>query len=110
MLVHNKSGKKVVVCTRTRIFLSLIKAGVFKTFEWFCFSLKYEGVVKFSKQRFVLSSSFLGFVKLSKQKFVLPHSFLNFLRTFFKFKVQFLGVWENFAPAPGIRPSFFAPG
>ena len=25
-------------------------------------------------------------------------------------KEQFLRVWENFAPPPGIRPSFFAPG
>ena len=25
-------------------------------------------------------------------------------------KEQFLRVWENLAPPPGIRPSFFAPG
>ena len=25
-------------------------------------------------------------------------------------KEQFLRVWENFAPPPEIRPSFFAPG
>ena len=25
-------------------------------------------------------------------------------------KEQFLRVWENFAPPPGIQPSFYAPG
>ena len=44
------------------------------------------------------------------KKFVLSHSFLNFLRLFCKLKEQFLQVWENFAPPPGIRSSFFAPG
>ena len=29
---------------------------------------------------------------------------------FCKLKQQFLRAWENFAPSPGIRPSFFAPG
>ena len=41
---------------------------------------------------------------------ILSRSFLNFLRIFCKLKEQFLRVWENFAPPPGIRPSFFAPG
>ena len=44
------------------------------------------------------------------KKFVLSRSFLNFLRIFCKLKEQFIQVWENFAPPPGIRPSFFAPG
>ena len=44
------------------------------------------------------------------KKFVLSRSFLNFLRIFGKLKEQFLRVWENFVPPPGIRPSFFAPG
>ena len=41
------------------------------------------------------------------KKFVLSRSFLNFLTISCKLKVQFL---ENFAPPPGIRPSFFASG
>ena len=32
------------------------------------------------------------------------------LKDFCKLKEQFLRVWENFAPPPRIRPSFFAPG
>ena len=41
---------------------------------------------------------------------LLSRSLLNFLRTFASFNMeQFLRVWENFAPPPGIRPSFFAP-
>ena len=61
-----------------------------KTLEWFCFSLKYKGS--------------------PNKKFVLSGSFLNFLRTFCKLKEQSLRVWENFAPPPGIRPSFFVLG
>ena len=44
------------------------------------------------------------------KKFVLSRSFLNFLRIFCKLKEQFFRDWENFAPPPGIRPSFFCPG
>ena len=64
-----------------------------KTLEWFCFSLKYK-----------------GFLNSPNKKFVLSRSFLNFLRIFCRLKEQFLWVWENFAPPPRIRPSFFAPG
>ena len=42
---------------------------------------------------------------------LLSRSLLNFLRTFASFNTeQFLRVWENFAPPPGIRPSIFALG
>ena len=64
-----------------------------KIFELFCFSLKHK-----------------GFLSSPNKKVVLSRSFLNFLRIFCKLKEQFLRVWENFAPPPGIRPSFFAPG
>ena len=62
-----------------------------KIFELFCFSLKHK-----------------GFLSSPNKKVVLSLSFLNFLRIFCKLKEQFLRVWENFAPPPGIRPSFFA--
>ena len=64
-----------------------------KIFELFCFSLKHK-----------------GFLCSPNKNVVLSHSFLNFLRIFCKLKEQFLRVWENFAPPPGIRPSFFARG
>ena len=39
------------------------------------------------------------------KKFVHSRSFLNFFKDFCKLKEQFLRIWENFAPHPGIRPS-----
>ena len=42
--------------------------------------------------------------------FVLSQIFLNFLRIFCKLKGEFLRALENFAPLPGIQPSFFARG
>ena len=46
----------------------------------------------------------------ANKKFVQSRSFLKFLRIFCKLKEQFLRGLKNFAPPPGIRPSFFAPG
>ena len=64
-----------------------------KTFEWFRFSLKYKSFVKFSKQKIVLSQIFL-----------------NFLRIFASLRGSFFEYEKNFAPPPGIRPSFLPRG
>ena len=74
-------------------FNSIWRLEYLKTLEWFCFSLKYKGLLNSPNKKFVLS-----------------RSFLNFLRIFCKLKEQFLRVWENFVPPSGIRQSFFASG
>ena len=84
----------IYVCIYS-LFLLNMKAGVFKHF----------GVVLLQsiKNIKVLLNS-------PNKKFVLSRSFLTFFRIFCKLKEQFLRVWENFAPTPGVQPSFFASG
>ena len=64
-----------------------------KTFEWFCFSLKYKGFVKFSK----------------KNLYCLV-VFLIYKRFFLSLRSSFFNLGKNFAPPQRIGPSFLAPG